>query len=338
MTSRSDYIPESEEKIKSPFELNPELTLYCPQENVEALEHPQVREFQDHIRSEYTPPEPVRDRTSILLMYPCTKTKPYLLSDEHLNINKHLLEQGWEPVNSPEIPEGLFDHLSEEYGEQLLETGPLTRDGVVVHRAVLSEPMGLVPYDLVYSFKGEPSPVSRYDDPGLFEHRGNTVCFWRDDATGEKKENGSWKWGPNERKAYAKIHNSLVEHLIAVFDRLDSYYEKLIGYVSPKMTHRSFLSSKDEKRQFGLPLAKQTNNGRVELHGVNDKRNKPIEIVPNDDEINSLLKHLKSRLEEEKGENLTDQQVKGYYGTAGGRATPLVLPETLSILNKHLSL
>lgn len=337
MTSRSDYLPESRKKILSPFELDPDMTFYCPQENVDALEISQVQSFHEHLLSEYQPPGPVTGNTAILVMFPCTKTKPYPLSNEHLYINQHLHQQGWEPLDGPETPEGLYEHLPDEFDPRLLETGPLQRDGVVLHRAVLSEPMGIVPYELIYSFKGEPSPASRYDDPGLFEHRGNTVCFWRDDATGVKKDNGKWRWGPNERAAFAEIHNRLVDHILSVLERLDEHYGKWIGYVSPKMTHRSFLTSRDEKKRLGLPLSKQTAEGRVELVGVNDRRSNPVEIVPDENEIEELLDRLKDRLESERDTTLSDREVKGYYSTAGGKATPLVLPETLSMLDRHLN-
>lgn len=337
MESRSEYLPESRKKIQSPFELDPEMTFYCPQENVEALELPQVRSFHDHLTSDYEPPEPVQSHASVLLMYPCTKTKPYPLSQEHRLINQHLLETGWEPVEDPGIPEGLTDHLSEEFDPELLRTGPLRKGDRVIHRAVLSEPMGIVPYELIYSFKGEPSPVSRYDDPGLFEHRGNTVCFWREDATGVKQDNGKWRWGPRERGAFAEIHNLLVDHIADVLDRLDEHYEELIGYVSPKMTHRSFLTSQEEKRAQDLPLSKQTDEGRIQLKGINDRREDPVEIVPDEQEISELLGWLKERLEDEKDEEVSDRAVKGYYSTAGGKATPLVLPETLRVLDRYLT-
>ena len=61
----------------------------------------------------------------------------------------------------------------------LLDTSPLVRGQTVVHRVVVSEPMGLVPYEFVYYWKGRYSPATSYDDPGLFESRGTSVCLER---------------------------------------------------------------------------------------------------------------------------------------------------------------
>ena len=65
-----------------------------------------------------------------------------------------------------------------------------------------SEPFGLVPYEALYHWRGRPSPCARYDDPGLFEHRG-LACTWRADCT-VVRSGGSWRWGDAEREAFVE--------------------------------------------------------------------------------------------------------------------------------------
>ncbi len=61
---------------------------------------------------------------------------------------------------------------------------PLINDrGTVLHRMVISEPMAIVPYEHIAEFRGKASPAVAYDDPGLFENRGNAVSPWRPDST-----------------------------------------------------------------------------------------------------------------------------------------------------------
>src|SRR3970282_1686698 len=56
LRDRAAWLPISEQKPIPPYTLDPTLTFYCPQENVEALYHPDVRALHAHMRDEYTPP------------------------------------------------------------------------------------------------------------------------------------------------------------------------------------------------------------------------------------------------------------------------------------------
>ena len=80
-------------KITPPFELDETLTFFCPQENVEALDHPRIKEFHRFMLTEYEPP--VQGQKAAMLMLPCTKAKPYSTSAEHLAINSYLLSIGF---------------------------------------------------------------------------------------------------------------------------------------------------------------------------------------------------------------------------------------------------
>ena len=88
-------------KIIPPFTLDETLTFFCPQENVEALDQPAVRELHDYMLNVYQPP--VGGGNAVMLMLPCTKTKPYSLSAEHQAINTYLLSAGFTLWRRPTI-------------------------------------------------------------------------------------------------------------------------------------------------------------------------------------------------------------------------------------------
>ena len=329
---RQSIVELSTQKVIPPFTLDESLTFYCPQENLEAFDNPIVADWHSFIGDIYEPP--AADGRRVMLILPCTKDKPYSMSKEHLAVNSHLLQCGFEPAKRAKIPEGLESHLREGYDHTALNNGLLLRGDTWVHRFVISEPMGLVPYELLYYYQGKMSPVSRYDDPGLFEHRPNTVCPWRGDYTGIRKGR-HLRWGENEKLAYVQVHNRLVELISKVLNRLDPGYTRIVAYVSPGLTHRSFLSSKEEKRASGIPMARRIGNRRYSLEGVNDNYPGLVTIVPSQEELEGISKAVEARLLQE--DALTSRAAaRGYFARGGGGATPLALPEALQVLDKYL--
>lgn len=329
---RDTWLPISLKKSIPPFSLDPTLTFYCPQENVEAFDHPAIAAFHTYLRSEYQPP--AVEGEAVLLLLPCTKTKPYTLSKEHLAVNHFLLELGFKPRGETGYPPELAVHLPEPYSPETIHTGPLVRDGLTIHRMVVSEPMGLVPYEDVYFWRGELSPASRYDDPGLFEHRGTAVCLWRPDHTAKPLGDGKYGWGPAERAAYVKAHNYLSELIAVTLHRLRPHYRRIVAYVSPKLTHRSFLTNRAEKQANGIPRWKATDLGRESLVGVNDRVPGLVDVTPSATELLDIKTELSRRLAEA-GEN-SPGRVQAYFASGGGGATPLILPEALAVLKRHL--
>src|SRR6266705_703703 len=103
---RSKRILESALKIQSPFQLDDSLCLYSPQDNVDSLKHPLIAEWLDFIQDEYFPSLPDTER-SVLLFMPCTRTKPYPFSSEHLAINQRLLDEGFRPSGRSYLPQEL---------------------------------------------------------------------------------------------------------------------------------------------------------------------------------------------------------------------------------------
>jgi hypothetical protein len=333
LRDRAAWLPISEQKPTPPYTLDPTMTFYCPQENVEALDHPDVRAFHAHLRGEYAPPS-VTGRLVALLL-PCTKTKPYSLSKEHLEINRFLLGRGFQPLGEPDYPERLLAALPAGYPAELLHNGLLRRGDLFVHRIVISEPMGLVPYEYIYHWRGRLSISARYDDPGLFEQRGTAVGLWRPDNTAVEIGEGKYRWGPNERAAYAEVHNRLSDLIAELLTKFKPAYRRFVGYVSPKLTHRSFLTDRREKRANGIPVSKRVSGGTVALIGVNDRQPGLVEVVPSPEEFERIRSALARRLSADR--RMTPARVRAYFAGGGGGATPLILPEALAVLEEHLS-
>lgn len=181
--NRDERVVDSSKKIESPFEVDPSLCLYSPQDNYDSLTHPRIAEWIDFVKTIYVPDLPDAER-HILLFMPCTKTKPYPFSTEHQAINQRLLDSGFKPTARLYLPQELQARLRTGFSPEVLNLSPLANaDGTVIHRMVISEPMAVVPYEHIAAFKGKPSPAVAYDDPGLFENRGNAVSPWRADST-----------------------------------------------------------------------------------------------------------------------------------------------------------
>ena len=98
---------ESRKKICSPARLYDELCFFCPQENLEALQHPRVGVGSDSfVRNMF--PRSIKETArncARSCSFPCTKTKPYLLSPEHLSINAGLVKAGFRPTTKESLPE-----------------------------------------------------------------------------------------------------------------------------------------------------------------------------------------------------------------------------------------
>jgi hypothetical protein len=285
LKDRAAWLPISKQKQIPPYTLDPTLTFYCPQENVEALDHPDVRAFHAHLHGEYTPPSV----TGGLVALPA----------------------------------------------ELLHNGLLRRGDLFVHRIVISEPMGLVPYEYIYHWRGRLSISARYDDPGLFEQRGTAVGLWRPDNTAVEIGEGKYRWGPNERAAYAEVHNRLSDLIAELLTKFKPAYRRFVGYVSPKLTHRSFLTDRREKRANGIPVSKRVSGGTVALIGVNDRQPGLVEVVPSPEEFERIRSALARRLSADR--RMTPARVRAYFAGGGGGATPLILPEALAVLEEHLS-
>ncbi|MFQ5691859.1 MAG: hypothetical protein ACE5IM_02280, partial [Nitrospinota bacterium] len=75
-------------------------------------------------------------------------------------------------------------------------------------------------------------------------------------------------------------HNALAELMTRTLLRLRPRYERIIAYVSPKLTHRSFLTSREEKRANGIPLSRRAGGKTLPLIGVTDLEPGLVEVAP----------------------------------------------------------
>ncbi len=330
---RSKRVLESALKIESPFQLDETLCLYCPQDNVDSLKHPRIAEWLDFIQADYEPELPKGER-HVLLFMPCTKTKPYPFSSEHLAINQRLLDEGYRPTGRQYLPQELQARLESRFSPEVLNISPLIDgDGTVVHRMVISEPMAVVPYEHIAEFRGKPSPAVAYDDPGLFENRGNAVSPWRPDSTAVRMSATRWKWGDEERRQYVTMHNEMARILANVVARIGHHYNDVISWVAPGLTHRSFVLARDERAFHRVPTARKVAAKRLDLVGANDHLTSGQRIAcrPVPDDCKDAIERLARRLD------IDMSRATAIYARGGANATPLALPELLDVLVGRLA-
>jgi hypothetical protein len=323
---RATRVRESAQKFRAPFTLDPSLALYCPQDNVDSLTHPRIRAWFDFVGRDYSPALPDVPRR-VLLLLPCTRTKPYILSTEHKRINAALIAAGFVPM-APADPT-LLALREEGESEALFSLAPLRHpDGIMVHRAVISEPLGLVPYEHMLAYPGGVSPAVLYDDPGLFEERGNAVSPWRADHTAVRVSATRWKWGPAEKRAYVVMHNEMARVVADALARFGGVYTRRISWVAPGLTHRSFVVAKGERAAHGIVAQRQVGAERLPLVGANDLLPEGLRLtaLPTREQCQDALARLASRL------GRTPAEAAGHFGRGGGDATPLALPELLEDL------
>lgn len=311
---RATRVIESRRKYTQPFVLDESLCLYSPQDNVDSLSHPRIADWIAFTAERYRPRLPKGDR--VLLLLPCTATKPYIHSVEHRRINQALLDAGFTPHGR-------------SLGDPLLSQAPLVHpSGLVLHRAVISEPLGLVPYEHMLEYEGRESPAVAYDDPGLFENRGNAVSPWRADHSALQVGPHQWKWGPNEKRAYVAMHNAMAQAVAVAVRRVGGVYTRRIAWVAPGLTHRSFIVGRGERAAHGVVSHRMVEGERLALTGVNDllPPHLAIECLPSRADCDDALLRLAGRM------GITPRQAAGPFGRGGGGATPLALPELLETL------
>lgn len=331
--NRDERVADSAKKIESPFTVDPGLCLYSPQDNYDSLQHPRIAEWLDFVTSEYVPDLPAGKR-HVLLFMPCTRTKPYPFSTEHQAINQRLLDSGFEPTGRHYLPQELQARLEDGFSPEVLNLSPLADAfGTVIHRMVISEPMAVVPYEHIATFKGKPSPAVAYDDPGLFENRGNAVSPWRPDSTAVQVSENRWKWGDEERRHYVLMHNVMSETLASVVARISGHYTDIVSWVAPGLTHRSFVIGRDERAPNKVVSRRKVDGSWMPLIGANDHLppDLQIEALPTLDQCRDAVTRLALRL------GTSTKHANAIYARGGVNATPLALPELLDVLIDRLA-
>jgi hypothetical protein len=329
---RSKRVLESAVKIERPFQLDETLCLYSPQDNVDSLRHPRIAEWLDYVQTAYEPVLPEVERR-VLLFMPCTKTKPYPFSSEHMAINHRLLAEGYRPSARICLPQELQARLEPLFPPEVLNLSPLVKGDTVIHRMVISEPMAVVPYEQIMEFRGKPSPAVAYDDPGLFENRGNAVSPWRPDSTATRVSATRWKWGDEERRHYVIMHNEMARILANVVGRIGHNYTDIVSWVAPGLTHRSFVLARSERAFHNVITSRKAGGKRLELIGANDhlSSERRITCLPTPDECKDAIQRLSRRLKSDIAYSTA------VYARGGTNATPLALPELLDVLTRRLA-
>lgn len=330
--NRAERVRDSARKIESPFAVDPTLCLYSPQDNVDSLKHPRIAEWLDFVQHAYRPKLPKAERR-ILLFLPCTKTKPYPFSTEHQAINQRLLDSGFRPLGRHYLPQELQARLAGDTSPEVLNLSVLgDGKGTIIHRMVISEPMGVVPYEHIAEFAGKPSPAVAYDDPGLFENRGNAVSPWRKDSTATQVSASRWKWGDVERAGYVTMHNAMAEAVAAVVARIGPRYTDIVSWVAPGLTHRSFVIARGERSANKVVARRKVGDGWMALTGANDllPPDLAIECLPSIADCRDAVPRLARRL----GTDLA--HANAVYARGGANASPLALPELLDVLIARL--
>ena len=335
MIDRAARMVASAAGIAPPFELDPTLCCYSPQDNVDALSHPRVVAWHRFVTEDWTPAEVPGARARVALLLPCTKPKPYPTSREHRAINAALLAAGWMPAWPGEVPPELLAVLDADEDPRVLAPVPLVREGVVLDRIVVSEPLALVPYEHVYAWPGGVSPATSYDDPGLFESRGTSVSPERADSTAVELADGRWAWGPNEHAAYALAHERLVAVMVTTLTRLAPHHDRVLAWASTLLTHRSFVMDRTQRVAEGEPTSRTGPDGELPITGVNDALPGRVDVRPTIDELERARVVFDARLAAE-GRG-TDPEAREAAWLAGdGNDTPLGLPELLAHLVARL--
>ncbi len=288
-SDRDHLIELARGKPTPPYTLDEQLTFFCPQENLEGLDLPIVQEFHRWVTTEHEPAP--GDERAVLLLLPCEKAKPYSLSAEHRAVSNALATAGYEPKGRGDWPEELagLGTPAELSNEPLVGAS-----GLRVDRAVISEPFGIVPYEAIYRWRGELTPCARYDDPGLFEHRG-IGPFWRDDCTATPTTKG-YAWGDSERAAYVEVHERLSALIDQVLTRLASRYEAILAYVGHTLTHRTFLADDAQRKAAGIPRSRRVDGENRRLVGVNDRSPGLVRLIPDSDGLDRIREQGGGRL------------------------------------------
>jgi len=278
---RDHLVELARDKPTPPYTLDEELTFFCPQENLEGLDLPVVKEFHRWVTAEYQPAP--GDEPAVLLLLPCEKAKPYSLSAEHRAVSNALAEAGYQPKGRGDWPEEIagLGTLAELSNEPLVG-----KSGLRIDRAVISEPFGIVPYEAIYRWRGELTPCARYDDPGLFEHRG-IGPVWRDDCTAARTAKG-YVWGESERLAYVEVHDRLSDVIDRTLNRLAGRYQAILAYVSHTLTHRTFLADDAERKEAGIPRSRRVEGTNRPLVGVNDRTPGLVRLIPDGEGLEQI--------------------------------------------------
>jgi hypothetical protein len=147
--------------------------------------------------------------------------------------------------------------------------------------------------------------------------------------------NGRWRWGPRERAAYVIVHNAMADVIARVLTRIGGRYLALGAWVSPGLTHRSFLAGTEFRRADALPRSRLGPHGPLLLRGATDSIPAAVSIMPTAQQQSAAREALMARLARE-GRPASPGSARAVYARGDGNDTPLGLPEMLIHLTNWL--
>jgi hypothetical protein len=93
-----------------------------------------------------------------------------------------------------------------------------------------------------------------------------------------------------------EVHNWLGALLAQCIERWRDRYAAVLGYVAPRLTHRSFLGDTAERRAAGLPTGRRVGGQLLRLRGVGDLAPGLVTLVPDGRQLAALRRDQGGRL------------------------------------------
>ena len=130
-------------------------------------------------------------------------------------------------------------------------------------------------------------------------------------------------------------HDAMVRVQTAVLRRVAGAYDHVLAWVSPYLTHRSFLLDAAQRAAEGAAVAHVGASGPRAVSGVNDALPGTVEILPASASFDRARAALGERLRAE-GRPAGPGDLAQAWETGDGHDTPLGLPEMLPELLARL--
>ena len=332
--TRESRLDDSRAKIHPPFRLDDSMRFYSPQENLAAFDHPRVRAWLTWIEERWQPPETGRARIALLM--PCTKQKPYAISREHRAINGALQSSGWQPIGDARaVPEQLVAELDPGATRPpRRELPPPRRRRAGSHRRIGAAGPRALHGDLHLAGRPEPGHLVRRPRAlRVARHVGLSMARPAAPRRGGRTDGGH---GDPPSGTPTSMRTTACERVIGrTLARVRDRYRSIVAWVSPGLTHRSFLLDRERRQAEGLALARSGIGGRRPLRGVLDDDPGLVTVLPTVAQLDDARARLRDRLARE-GRPASPGAVRAIYARGDGTDTPLGLPEALDHLLAHL--
>ena len=131
------------------------------------------------------------------------------------------------------------------------------------------------------------------------------------------------------------MHNAMAAALTTALTRLAPHYGRVLAWVSPGLTHRSFLADDALRLAEGMSRTRRGTSGVLTLRGVLDEAPGLLDVMPDEKQIHAAREALAQRLEDERRPH-GEASVRAVFARGDGHDTPLGLPELAALLVARL--